>query len=84
MTIVFRRVSKLSGGRRLRHPSRVALVAADRSLQSTDAIELVTTTLLLVASIVFMTFAWYAHLRNMADCRYPRTGSAPRPSRWRN
>ncbi|HEU4627757.1 MAG TPA: DMT family protein [Steroidobacteraceae bacterium] len=25
------------------------------------------TTLLLVASNVFMTFAWYAHLRNLAD-----------------
>jgi uncharacterized protein (DUF486 family) len=27
----------------------------------------VVTILLLVASNVFMTFAWYAHLRNMAD-----------------
>jgi uncharacterized protein len=27
----------------------------------------VITALLLVASNVFMTFAWYAHLRNMAD-----------------
>ena len=26
-----------------------------------------TTTLLLIASNVFMTFAWYAHLRNQAD-----------------
>ncbi len=25
------------------------------------------TTLLLIASNVFMTFAWYAHLRNLAD-----------------
>ena len=25
------------------------------------------TTLLLIASIVFMTFAWYAHLRNLND-----------------
>jgi len=27
----------------------------------------VLTVLLLIASNVFMTFAWYAHLRNMAD-----------------
>jgi hypothetical protein len=26
--------------------------------------------LLLVASNVFMTFAWYAHLRNLADRRW--------------
>jgi uncharacterized protein len=28
---------------------------------------IVPTTLLLIASNVFMTFAWYAHLRNMSD-----------------
>jgi uncharacterized protein (DUF486 family) len=28
---------------------------------------IVPTTLLLIASNVFMTFAWYAHLRNLAD-----------------
>lgn len=28
---------------------------------------IVPTTLLLVASNVFMTFAWYAHLKNLAD-----------------
>ena len=28
---------------------------------------IVSTTLLLIASNVFMTFAWYAHLRNMRD-----------------
>jgi len=28
---------------------------------------IISTTLLLVASNVFMTFAWYAHLRNMRD-----------------
>ena len=30
----------------------------------------VRTALLLVASNVFMTFAWYAHLRNLADRRW--------------
>jgi uncharacterized protein len=28
---------------------------------------IIPTTLLLIASNVFMTFAWYAHLRNMSD-----------------
>ncbi len=28
------------------------------------------TTLLLIASNVFMTFAWYAHLRNLADRKW--------------
>ena len=28
---------------------------------------IIPTTLLLIASNVFMTFAWYAHLRNLAD-----------------
>ena len=28
------------------------------------------TTLLLIASNVFMTFAWYAHLRNLADKKW--------------
>jgi uncharacterized protein len=31
---------------------------------------LVKTTLLLVASNVFMTFAWYAHLKNLNDRRW--------------
>ncbi len=31
---------------------------------------IVTATLLLVASNVFMTFAWYAHLRNLGDRRW--------------
>ena len=31
---------------------------------------LVRTTLLLVASNVFMTFAWYAHLRNLGDRKW--------------
>jgi len=30
----------------------------------------VRTTLLLIASNVFMTFAWYAHLRNLADRKW--------------
>lgn len=30
----------------------------------------VTTTLLLVVSNIFMTFAWYAHLRNMNDRKW--------------
>src|SRR3954465_14894781 len=30
----------------------------------------VRTALLLIASNVFMTFAWYAHLRNMADRKW--------------
>jgi len=28
------------------------------------------TTLLLVASNVFMTFAWYAHLKNLSDQKW--------------
>lgn len=31
---------------------------------------IVRTTLLLAASNVFMTFAWYAHLRNLADKKW--------------
>lgn len=30
----------------------------------------VTTTVLLVVSNIFMTFAWYAHLRNMSDRKW--------------
>ena len=35
---------------------------------------LVKTVLLLVASNVFMTFAWYAHLKNLSQ----KPGSSPR------
>jgi uncharacterized protein (DUF486 family) len=31
---------------------------------------IVKTTLLLIASNVFMTFAWYAHLKNLADRKW--------------
>jgi uncharacterized protein len=50
---------------------RRAGVGKTHPLSETDMTSIVVrTTLLLIASNVFMTFAWYAHLRNLGDRKW--------------